>query len=288
MGKIARIAASSTDTAAAVLEKVVIGGDLSALKPEERMTYYMKVCESLNLNPLTRPFEYIKLDGKLTLYARKDCTDQLRQIHQVSIIKVESQEIDGLLVTTAHATTADGRQDTDIGVVPLFFPMKVMKWDNTAREMVARSHPRGGERLDAVDLANALMKGATKAKRRVTLSICGLGFLDEIEVEDIVGAERVAMDAPYAPPASIRLTNPVEQPMPPCPLDPQSIPDKVRDYVEDIVARAAAKGAWDTCFKYINDTVLPAVAVGLRDQTAQYATWLLTVGQINAAKAQTS
>jgi hypothetical protein len=34
-------------------------------------------------------------------------------------------------------------------------------------------------------LANALMKTETKAKRRATLSICGLGFLDETEVEDI-------------------------------------------------------------------------------------------------------
>jgi hypothetical protein len=34
-------------------------------------------------------------------------------------------------------------------------------------------------------LANALMKAETKAKRRATLSICGLGFLDETEIEDI-------------------------------------------------------------------------------------------------------
>jgi hypothetical protein len=33
--------------------------------------------------------------------------------------------------------------------------------------------------------ANAMMKAETKAKRRVTLSICGLGMLDETEVESI-------------------------------------------------------------------------------------------------------
>jgi hypothetical protein len=37
-------------------------------------------------------------------------------------------------------------------------------------------------------LANARMKAETKAKRRVTLSLCGLGWLDETEVEDVPGA----------------------------------------------------------------------------------------------------
>jgi hypothetical protein len=34
-------------------------------------------------------------------------------------------------------------------------------------------------------LANAFLKAETKAKRRVTLSICGLGLLDETELETI-------------------------------------------------------------------------------------------------------
>jgi len=44
--------------------------------------------------------------------------------------------------------------------------------------------------------ANALMKTVTKAKRRVTLSILGLGMLDESEAETIPGArtQAVSMD----------------------------------------------------------------------------------------------
>ncbi len=45
------------------------------------------------------------------------------------------------------------------------------------------------------DKANAMMKAETKAKRRVTLSICGLGMLDETEIETIAGAHPV----PYKP-----------------------------------------------------------------------------------------
>ena len=43
-------------------------------------------------------------------------------------------------------------------------------------------------------LANACMKAETKAKRRVTLSIVGLGFLDESEAETIPNAQRVVVN----------------------------------------------------------------------------------------------
>jgi len=46
--------------------------------------------------------------------------------------------------------------------------------------------------LTGKNLANAFMKAETKAKRRVTLSICGLGFLDESEVEDMVPTNNAA------------------------------------------------------------------------------------------------
>lgn len=63
------------DDFAAIVERVVLAGDLAKLQPQERVTYYQQTCESLGLNPLTRPFEYINLNGKLTLYARKDATE---------------------------------------------------------------------------------------------------------------------------------------------------------------------------------------------------------------------
>jgi hypothetical protein len=45
--------------------------------------------------------------------------------------------------------------------------------------------------LKGDNLANALMKAETKAKRRVTLSIVWLGWLDETEVETVAGARPV-------------------------------------------------------------------------------------------------
>jgi len=161
-----------------VLHEVVVKGDLSSLSERDRTQYYVAVCNSVGLNPLTKPLEYIKLNGKLVLYARKDATDQLRQIHGVSIEKVEEREADGALIVVAYARNAQGRGDVDVGGVSLVYPRRFRdpedgKWKN---------HPRAGQRLDPEDYANALMKATTKAKRRVTLSICGLGILDESEI----------------------------------------------------------------------------------------------------------
>lgn len=148
---------------AQALEQVLIGGDLSKLKPEERVMYYKQVCESVGLNPITKPFEYITLNGKLTLYALRSCTEQLRKIHGVSIIVASREVVEGCYVVTARATDAKGRNDESIGAVPI---------DGIKGE--ARS--------------NAMMKAETKAKRRVTLSICGLGMLDESEADSVPGA----------------------------------------------------------------------------------------------------
>lgn len=158
---------ANSDDPAQIMEKVITQGDLSKLSPADRTSYYNAVCQSLGLNPLTRPFEYITLSGRLTLYARKDATEQLRRIHRVSIGKLENQVINDCLIVTAHASSGDGRRDTATGVVYL-------------------------KGLIGDALANAMMRAETKAKRRVTLSICGLGLLDESEISSIPNAQPIA------------------------------------------------------------------------------------------------
>ena len=144
------------------IESVIIQGDLSRLTPEQRVQYYQRLCQSLDLNMLTRPFDYITLNGKLTLYALKGATDQLRKKHNISISKPDITFQDEWIIVTIEAADKTGRTDSDIGVV-------------------SKKDMRG-------DFGNALMKAVTKAKRRVTLSICGLGMLDETEVETIPDA----------------------------------------------------------------------------------------------------
>jgi hypothetical protein len=143
-----------------VMEKIVIGGDLAELNVAQRADYYTAVCRSLGLNPLTKPFEYLTLNGKLRLYALRDCADQLRRIHGISIYIANRERMGDIYIVMARAKDRTGREDESTGAVPL-------------------SNLKG----DA--LANALMKAETKSKRRVTLSIAGLGWLDETELETI-------------------------------------------------------------------------------------------------------
>ena len=161
-----------------VLEQVLIGGDLSGLTPQQRADYYGAVCRSLGLNPLTKPFEYLTLNGKLRLYALRDCADQLRRLHGISIHIVTRERLGDIYIVTARARDRQGREDESTGAVAL-----------------------GSLKGDA--LANALMKAETKAKRRVTLSLAGLGWLDETELATIPGVhtgEPTGDQTPAEPP----------------------------------------------------------------------------------------
>lgn len=152
--------------AAALLERAVVHGDLSQLNPQQRTEYYVKVCESVGLNPLTKPFEYMKLNGKEVLYAKRDATDQLRKLHHISAKVAARETFEGVHTVTVTVTDKTGRFDESTGSVSI-----------------------SGLKGDA--LANAFMKAETKAKRRATLSICGLGMLDESELETISHAHTI-------------------------------------------------------------------------------------------------
>lgn len=163
------------------LEAVIMKGDLAKLLPEQRTEYYQRVCDSLGINPYTKPFEFMVMQGKMILYPTRSCADQLRMKHNVSLEIVSRDVSDGILTIHVRARMPDGRTDEDLGAVP--FP------PNLVGE--ARS--------------NAELKAITKAKRRVTLSICGLGWSDESELDSIPGAARVPAEpaanvmAPVAP-----------------------------------------------------------------------------------------
>ena len=155
-----------------IVESLIINNDLSALSDAERVQYYSAFCAAIGLNPLTRPFEYLNLSGKkLVLYANKNCAEQLRDIKGVSITDVRPEfSPDGTtFIVTVKAEDRSGRSDYDMGVVPL-------------------GNLHGEQR------SNAMMKAVTKAKRRVSLSICGLGVLDESEISSIPDAKPVEVD----------------------------------------------------------------------------------------------
>jgi len=151
-----------------VLGKVIIKNDLSGLSQKEKIDYVFSLCKSLGLNPMSRPFQLIEFKGgKESLYAAKDATEQLRFKHKVSIATLESNILEGgIYIVKAVAKLPCGRMDSSTGVLSI-------------------------KGLYGDSLANAMMKCETKAKRRVTLSICGLGMLDESELETIEGYKKI-------------------------------------------------------------------------------------------------
>jgi len=156
-----------TDNKTQAYEMALIMNDLSGLTPAQRLAYIKAVCESLKINPLTQPFGFIAFKGgELKLYTKRDCTDQLRKRDHVSVGLPEKIDILDCIAFRVLVSTPQGRTDSAIGAVP-------------------------SKGLSGLDLANAVMKAETKAKRRATLSICGLGLLDESEIDTIKDAKIV-------------------------------------------------------------------------------------------------
>ena len=160
---------------AQALEHVLGTGDLSKLTTQQRVEYLVATCKSLGLNPLTRPIRFLSLNGQIQIYFTRDGTDQLRSSRHITLHVVDKSIDAGVFSVTVRARTKDGREDEDIGAVVL---------------------PASGD-----SRANALMKAITKAKRRVTLSICGLGQTDESELDTMPGARvfDAEDDVPVAP-----------------------------------------------------------------------------------------
>jgi hypothetical protein len=98
------------------------------------------------------------------------------RIHGISIYIASRERMNDIYIVTARARTRDGREDESTGAVTI-----------------------GNLKGDA--LCNALMKAETKSKRRVTLSIAGLGWLDETELDTIPSAavENLRPSEPVTP-----------------------------------------------------------------------------------------
>lgn len=164
-----------------LLHNVVIHGDLSKLSDAQKVAYYMQFCESLGLNPVTQPFKLLKFQGKEVLYATKDATEQLRNLRGISVIELTTDVQSGVYVVTCKVKDKAGKTDMATGVVTI-------------------------EGLKGENLANAMMKAETKAKRRATLSLCGLGIMDESEIQS-VDANATVVEIPIKEKAKPPLTD---------------------------------------------------------------------------------
>jgi len=151
-----------------IQDSIVLRGDLSGLSEGQKRDYYLFRCKQVGLDPAAKPFDLLTLNGKQILYANAGATQQLCSIHKLSTQITHRERVDGIYVVSVRCTGADGRVSENQGAVDV--------------------SSLSGERL-----ANAILKATTKAIRRSVLAHCGLGMMDETEVETIPEARRTPM-----------------------------------------------------------------------------------------------
>lgn len=165
-----------SDTPAAVpppddLMKLIMG-DLSQLSTAQKVDLLYRLAVNNNLDPLSKPFDLLVLNNKLTIYANKSCADQIRKRDGITLEKLY------------HGPLRFGRDDKG---QQLFNPgVWEVEYKLTNKEGRIEYSTGCIGIVNAVGdgLANAVMKADTKAKRRGTLSMGGLGFMDESEVPE--------------------------------------------------------------------------------------------------------
>jgi len=171
----------AVDNGIGALNALIMNGDMSKLTPQQKLDYYHGICKSIGLNPLTNPFQYMRLNGKDVLYATKGAAEQIRNIKGISITKSEIEFTEDLVIVTVEGKDRDGRVDTEVGFAAL------------------------GPNIKGELRGNAILKAQTKAKRRLTLSMAGLGMLDETEVDSIPGAQKIEAEVIHtAKPTRVR------------------------------------------------------------------------------------
>lgn len=147
-----------------IVTNLVLNGDISKMSEQQKVEYYNYMSTRMGLDPAAKPFDLLKLNGKTILYCTRSGAQQLSKVHGVSHeVKNREQLGDIYLVTARASINETGRFSDSIGAVSI----KGMSGDN---------------------LCNAIMKSETKAKRRATLDLLGLGILDETEIETIPNA----------------------------------------------------------------------------------------------------
>jgi hypothetical protein len=193
--------------------------DLSLLEPEQRGAYLYQLHKAMGINPLSRAFDFISVQGpggkmRTILYANRTAADQLAHIH-----KIESRDLYKGPLKLGDLIRPD------IYVVELQILKPEVGHDGlpyfrtiTSVGAVTIGGMQGDKLLlnqgDA--LSNAYMKAHTKAWRRGVLQIMGCGFPDESEVDTIPGSS-----SPMTEPAP-RLLTPSAEPSPPPPSPPSN------------------------------------------------------------------
>jgi hypothetical protein len=166
-----------------IVSSIILHNDLSKLSPEQRVEYVGYRCRASGLDPAGSPFTLIpNKEGKLLLYANKECAAQLNERRKLSPVASKEEILfDGKIYKVTYKVTEDGRITEDCGAVSLVW------YDKASRTW---------KLLEGEGLADAIMKAHTKAKRRAILSHCGIGATDISGDEEVIKAAEAVVKEP--------------------------------------------------------------------------------------------
>src|SRR5262245_24580624 len=164
-----------------MMEKLLLSGDYSGLSGRLQAQFLFMFAKKKGLDPMTQPFQFIKNNnGKLILYATKNCALQIKQKHSVTLTK----EYAGALRLSPPNAMSAGVYDIGVYEVEMRAENadgKTLSWDIGTAEL---------EGLTGRDRKDAPMKAWTRAERRTLLKIEGLGIPDESEIDYITNSGR--------------------------------------------------------------------------------------------------
>lgn len=181
-----------SDVSAAAMEMAVGMGDFSRFTPADCLRYLNAVCLAVGLNPLTLPIRIMEIDARKVMYATAECAAQLRSRDNVTIKVLDEKVEHGCYVVRVIAKLPNGREQENVGVLSVLEPAQLVEWQAGRKSWV--KNPRAGQQFEGQAWANAVMKCHTKAARRATLAICGLGLPDEPD-DDLKGVKQAHVES---------------------------------------------------------------------------------------------
>jgi hypothetical protein len=177
--------------------------NLSELTNEQREAHRAAVCKAVGLDPdpalgMLDYFWMVQEDGMrgLVLYAKRNATELLREIHGVSVTKMTREDGPGFVSFEVEGTNKAGRREISIGS--------------------AATEGLRGERL-----ASAVMTASTRGLRRLALQFAGHGLLDESEVR-----LQLLTDGPPAASGAVLAGSPMVIPPPAPPTSTNASPGR--------------------------------------------------------------
>jgi hypothetical protein len=181
-------------------------GNVSGLTTDEKDTVLAKLCERYDLDVILRPFELISFQGKEKFYMTASATNQLAAQKRLTreVTALELDEPRGIAKCVVRVSEPNGRIETGSAYLSI------------SRFVQDKSQPTGVRKVvaEGEDLANALAKLETKAKRRVTLAFFGVpdgdlgddtgSFASVARPEVLADAGKAAAIAEASAPAAAR------------------------------------------------------------------------------------